>query len=67
MQSTASASRDEGRTALGAQMAKVGVRLLNRYGQVLECEKCGEQWTPQQAADGSLPRGFWHCPNKCNW
>jgi hypothetical protein len=52
---------------MGAQMAQLGVRLLNKYGRVLECDKCHATWTPHPALDGSLPRGFWRCPNRCNW
>lgn len=67
MQATASVSRDDERRVLGAQMAKLGVRLLNKYGRVLQCEACEATWCPQPAAGGSLPHGFWRCPNRCNW
>ncbi len=60
-------SREQWRRLLGAQMARLGVRLLNKYGRVLECENCKTSWSPQEGPDGSLPRGFWRCPNKCNW
>ncbi len=66
MQATASILRDE-RRLLGEQMAKLGVRLLNKYGWALQCEACEAAWRPQPAADGALPRGFWRCPNRCNW
>jgi hypothetical protein len=66
MQATAFMTRDDERRVLGAQMAKLGVRLLNKYGRVLECEACEATWPPRPAADGSLARGFWRCPNKCN-
>jgi hypothetical protein len=67
MQATASVSSDNERRALGAQMAKLGVRLVNKYGRVLQCQACEATWSPQPAADGSLARGFWRCPNRCNW
>ncbi len=67
MQAAGSVRRDDKRWGLGARMAKLGVRLLNKYGRVLQCAACEETWCPQPAADGSLPRGFWRCPNKCNW
>lgn len=60
-------SQDERCRALGAQMASLGVRLLNKYGQILQCEACEATWTPQPASDGSFPLGFWRCPNRCNW
>ncbi len=50
-----------------AQLEKLGVRVQNRFDLLLECRKCGEQWSPQYNADGTLPRGYWMCPNRCNW
>jgi hypothetical protein len=55
------------REMLGAQLAQLGVRLRNRYGRVLQCEACQAVWSPERLPDGSLPRGFWRCPNRCNW
>ncbi len=66
-QAAASIFRDDRRRVQGARMAKLGVRLLNKYGRVIRCEACELTWYPQSAADGSLPRGFWRCPNRCNW
>jgi hypothetical protein len=67
MQTTASVSRDDERRVHGAQMAKLGVRLLNKYGRLLQCESCEATWRPQPNPDGIFPRRFWHCPNRCNW
>jgi hypothetical protein len=67
MQATASLSRNNERRVLGAQMAKLGVRLVNKYGRVLQCEICEATWRPQPSLDGSFRRGFWQCPNRCNW
>ncbi|MGH9627491.1 MAG: hypothetical protein ACRD7E_03895 [Bryobacteraceae bacterium] len=58
---------EDERRVLGAQMAQLGVRLLNKYGRVLQCEQCGTTWSPELAQEGSLARGFWRCPNRCNW
>jgi hypothetical protein len=55
------------RRILGEQVAPYGVRLLNKYGRFLQCDHCGTTWTPELAQDGSFPRGFWRCPNRCNW
>jgi hypothetical protein len=66
MQATVTRSEDE-RLVLGAQMAKLGVRLLNKYGRLLQCERCETIWSPERGPDGSLRRGFWRCPNRCNW
>jgi hypothetical protein len=67
MQATASVSRDHERRVFGAQMAKLGVRLLNTSGQALQRKVCEATWCPQPAADDTLPRGFWRCTNRCNW
>jgi hypothetical protein len=67
MQATAVKSHDDESRVLGAQMARLGVRLLNKFGRVLQCESCDATWSPRPAEDGSLPRGFWRCPNRCNW
>jgi hypothetical protein len=57
----------DNRHALSAQMAQLKVRLLNKYGRVLQCEHCGASWNSERGQDGSFPRGFWRCPNRCNW
>lgn len=67
MQTTASDSYANERRVFGTQLAKLGVRLLNKYGRVLQCEACGAAWCPSTDPDGSFPRGFWRCPNRCNW
>jgi hypothetical protein len=66
MQANATTTHNQKRRILGPQMARLGVRLLNRYGRILQCETCQETWKPEASPDGSLPRGFWHCPNRCN-
>ena len=43
----------EAKRDLGAQMARLGVRLLNKYGQVLQCEHCGATWTPLEVPAGA--------------
>jgi hypothetical protein len=67
MQASVSMTREEQDRALGAWMARLGVRLLNRYGGILQCERCQATWTPKLMPDGSFPRGHWRCPNGCNW
>ena len=49
------------------QLAKLGVKVINRFALSLECKTCKEQWTPQRHADGRLIKGYWRCPNRCNW
>jgi hypothetical protein len=66
MQATLSRSEYEQRL-LGAQMAKLGVRLLNKYGRILQCQHCEMIWRPETGPDGLFRQGFWRCPNRCNW
>ena len=42
-------------------------RLLNRFDLALECNTCGERWSPSHRTDGRLVEGYWRCPNRCNW
>jgi hypothetical protein len=49
------------------QLEKLGVRICNRYDLCFECLTCGEVWSPQLYDDDTLPRGYWRCPNRCNW
>jgi hypothetical protein len=49
------------------EMARRGVRLLNKYGLFLECVWCHHTWSPRLRRDHTLPRRFWECPNRCNW
>jgi hypothetical protein len=50
-----------------SQLEKLGVRINNKFDLLLECLSCGETWAPRPHPDGSLPRGYWRCPNRCNW
>jgi hypothetical protein len=49
------------------QLEKMGVRIHNKYELSLECMNCGEVWAPRLRYDETLPRGYWKCPNRCNW
>jgi hypothetical protein len=59
--------REDPRYMSPAQLAWLGVSRLNRYDAVLQCAMCGTSWSPKLRADGTLPQGYWQCPNKCNW
>jgi len=49
------------------QLEKLGVKILNKYDLSLQCRVCGEVWFPEYLEDDSLLRGYWKCPNRCNW
>lgn len=65
--SSKAAEQEDPRYLSPAQLAQFGVSRLNRYGILLQCMMCGTSWSPKLSADGSLPSGYWQCPNKCNW
>ena len=48
-----------------AELAVLGVRMVNRSELVLGCAECGETWAPQLDASGKLPFDFWRCPASC--
>lgn len=60
-------STQPSRQLTAAKLSALGVRRLNRYNLVLQCATCGEQWTPRPEPGQALPRGYWRCPNRCNW
>lgn len=49
------------------KLTGLGVRRLNRYNLALQCVTCGETWAPEAEHGKPLPRGYWRCPNRCNW
>lgn len=48
------------------ELAEVGVRLLNSENTLLQCDRCGQKWSPDLLPGGRLPARYWHCPNGCN-
>jgi len=53
------------RSMSNAELAVLGVRMVNRSELVLGCAECGETWAPQLDASGKLPFDFWRCPASC--
>jgi len=49
------------------ELKKVKITILERKETIhLQCEQCGQVWSPMLQQGGKLPRGYWHCPNRCN-
>jgi len=48
------------------ELRKAGVILVSVDRLLLQCNQCGQQWSPDLGRGGRLPRGYWHCPNGCN-
>jgi hypothetical protein len=49
-----------------AELARLGVRLLDRQNVILQCTACMETWSPQLEANGKLAFDYWVCPANCN-
>jgi len=49
-----------------AELARLGVRLINRQDLTLQCAACMETWPPQLDSNGKLTFDFWVCPANCN-
>ena len=62
----ASVDKQDVRQMRDAELAELGVRIINRKDVVLECRRCGENWIPELDATGRLPGRYWVCPAKCN-
>ncbi len=51
---------------LRRRLRPVAVTLLQfTPSAVLECDACGQCWSPNCAHGGRFPRGYWRCPNGC--
>jgi hypothetical protein len=49
-----------------ADLARLGVRLINRQDVTLQCTACMESWSPQLDSNGKLAFDYWMCPANCN-
>ena len=58
--------KEDVRNMTDAQLAKLGLRLTDRSGVVLQCVTCGESWSPQLDSAGKLAFDYWVCPGRCN-
>jgi hypothetical protein len=58
--------KEDVRHMTDAELAKLGVRLVNRQDLILQCVACMEKWSPQLDSNGKLPFDYWACPANCN-
>jgi hypothetical protein len=60
----------QGRGPVGftaAELAKVGVELVNSYSGCIRCMECGSWGCVDQPPEGKRRRkGYWKCENRCN-
>jgi len=49
------------------ELAKAGVAWDGNLLRIpFVCPQCGKAWSPNVLSGGRMPKGYWHCPNKCN-
>jgi hypothetical protein len=53
--------------SLKMKLKRKHVTLVDESNLTFKCDKCGAVWSPNLREDGKLPRGYWRCPNGCNW
>lgn len=58
--------KEDVRHMTDAQLAMMGIALVNRNNLSLRCVTCGEIWAPQLDSTGKLPFDYWLCPTRCN-
>ena len=58
--------KEDVRHMTDAELARLGVRLIDRQSVTLQCRGCMETWSPQLDSNGKLPFDYWVCPANCN-
>ena len=58
--------KEDVRHMAGAELERLGVRLLNKQDIILQCTTCMETWSPQLDSNGKLQFDYWLCPANCN-
>jgi hypothetical protein len=48
-----------------AELASLGVAILDKVDLTLQCLGCGHIWKPKRSADGALPYDYWICTRTC--
>ena len=62
----AAIDKEDLRHVTEGQLARLGIRIVDRGDLTLECIACGETWSPQLDSSGKLPHDYSVCPAKCN-
>jgi hypothetical protein len=58
--------KEDVRHMTDAELARLGVRLIDRQEINLQCKACGETWSPQLDSNGKLAFDYYVCPANCN-
>jgi hypothetical protein len=53
--------------SLNFTLKQKNVILLDDRRIILQCNNCGQTWSPNLLEKGRLPKGYWKCPNRCNY
>ena len=58
--------KEDVRHMTGAELASLGIAILDKRDLLLQCNCCGQTWLPELDANGKLPFDYWLCPRACN-
>ena len=62
----AATDKEDVRHMNAAELASLGIAILDKQDLILQCTRCGQTWSPQLDANGKLPFDYWLCPRTCN-
>ncbi len=62
----AATDKEDVRHMTAAELARLGIEILDKREPILQCNSCGQTWSPQLDANGKLPFDYWLCPRTCN-
>jgi hypothetical protein len=48
------------------RLVEAQVSVVDSHRLILQCDQCGQCWSPNLLSGGRLPRGYWKCPNGCS-
>ena len=57
--------KEDVRHMTDAELASLGITIVDRRDLTLRCASCGHTWKPQLGADGKLAFDYWICPSTC--
>jgi hypothetical protein len=49
-----------------ASFKTVKIQWYNQHLRQLQCDQCGQIWSPMIQSGSRMPNGYWKCPNGCN-
>ena len=58
--------KEDVRHLTSAELASLGIAILDKQDLLLKCNNCGQTWLPALDANGKLSFNYWLCPRSCN-